>query len=281
MRFEQSRRCTTSIGWTDPRKNDGELMFPERFSEKTVAELEQVLGSYATAGQLQQRPAPRGGGVIKIEWFRDYEDAIPPPLEFRFLTADTASTAKTNSDYTVFQAWARTKTGQLLLLDLWRGRWEIPEVMNNFRAFYVKHRDGYQCQFGSQLRGAYVENKSSGTGLIQSLRREGFAILPVERSVDKYSRASDAVPFIESGNVLLPRVAHWKQEFLAEVERFTGLKSGETDDQLEGLFDAVMMVQRMPATIPAQSQQRPMPMDFNTAYRHATSGQAQTIKRWK
>ena len=76
MRFESAKRCTTDIGWEDPRTIDGELMFPERFSELQVLELEKTLGTYGTAGQLQQRPAPRGGGVIKIEWFQ-YWSVLP------------------------------------------------------------------------------------------------------------------------------------------------------------------------------------------------------------
>jgi hypothetical protein len=70
MRFDPARKCTTSIGWEDPRTEEGELMFPERFGEEQVRELETTLGSYGTAGQLQQNPAPRGGGIIKTAWFK-------------------------------------------------------------------------------------------------------------------------------------------------------------------------------------------------------------------
>ena len=34
--YEPSRHCTTAIGWSDPRKTEGELLWPERFSRKTL-----------------------------------------------------------------------------------------------------------------------------------------------------------------------------------------------------------------------------------------------------
>lgn len=68
-------------GWRgDPRTDDGQLAFPERFSARAVAELEKDMmswgGTYAVAGQLEQRPEPRGGGMVKIDWF-EIVDEIP------------------------------------------------------------------------------------------------------------------------------------------------------------------------------------------------------------
>ena len=65
----QPRMQLTPLGWTDPRKDDGELLWPEVFTESKVATLEVNLGLYAAAGQLQQRPTPRGGGTFRREWF--------------------------------------------------------------------------------------------------------------------------------------------------------------------------------------------------------------------
>jgi hypothetical protein len=48
----------TSIGFTDWRKEPGELLWPERFGRKEIDDLKVSLGSYGAAGQLQQRPSP-------------------------------------------------------------------------------------------------------------------------------------------------------------------------------------------------------------------------------
>jgi len=70
MKFERDRSFTTVIGWEDPRKEEGELLWPDRFGETEVRMLEKTLGPWAAAGQLQQRPEPKGGGVIKRDWWQ-------------------------------------------------------------------------------------------------------------------------------------------------------------------------------------------------------------------
>lgn len=249
MRFEPGNRCTTSIGWSDPRTKEGELMFPERFGEQQVAELEQTLGSYGTAGQLQQRPAPRGGGIIKEAWFRYY--TALPALEFRTIHADTAQKTGEENDFSVFQCWGRSTVGQAVLIDQVRGKWEAPELVVQARAFWHKHK----AAAGAPLRSMNVEDKVSGTGLIQTLRREGVPIIPVQRSKDKLSRGYDAAPFIESGNVLLPMDAPWLSDFLAEAAAFPG---GAHDDQLDPMFDAIANTQAAPAPKPQAAAPIPM-----------------------
>lgn len=255
MRFEPARRCTTAIGWTDPRTKEGELMFPERFPEEDVSALEKVLGSYGTAGQLQQRPAPRGGGIIKESWFRYY--TALPRLEFRTIHVDTAQKTGEENDYSVFQCWGRSTTGEAVLIDQIRGKWEAPELIVQARAFWHKHKA--DPAGGAALRSMNVEDKVSGTGLIQTLRREGVAIVPVQRNKDKLSRGYDAAPFIESGNVLLPMDAPYLSDFLAEAAAFPG---GAHDDQLDPMFDAIAAVQTAPAARPAVSTPIPVASPF-------------------
>lgn len=245
MRFEPERRCTTSIGWSDPRTVEGELMFPERFSEAQVCDLEKTLGSYGTAGQLQQRPAPRGGGIIKTAWF-GYWGSVPV-IEYRAIFADTAQKTEEKNDYSVLQCWGRSAVGQAVLLDQIRGKWEAPELLTQARAFWFKHKSGASP---APLRAMYIEDKASGTGLIQTLRREGVPIIPVQRSRDKISRGYDAAPFIESGNVLLPQDVVWLSDFLAEVENFPGAAH---DDQCDPMFDAIENIQSMPKVLEKQT----------------------------
>lgn len=236
MRFEVGR-SKHAVGAGDPRKVDGDLMFPERFPEEQVAELEKTMGSYAVAGQLQQRPSPRGGGILKPAWFVAYQEC--PPLEWRAIYADTAQKTAEQNDWSVFELWGRSVTGQAVLLDVHRGKWEAPDLLAEARKFWLKHQPGL-----IPLRAMKVEDKVSGTGLIQTLRREGVPILPIQRERDKVTRAYDAAPFIEAGNVLVPEWAHWLPGFMAEVEAFPG---GAHDDQLDPMFDAVHDVQFAPA----------------------------------
>jgi len=71
MRYESgTAKKATSIGWKDPRTTEGSLLWPSLFPEKVLKKIETALGSYGTAGQMQQRPAPAGGGILKVNHFQ-------------------------------------------------------------------------------------------------------------------------------------------------------------------------------------------------------------------
>lgn len=229
MEFDASRRKTTSIGWTDPRKADGELMFPDRFPREVVDKYKVALGEYGYAGQMQQRPSPAGGGIFKDEWWQYY--TIAPPLEYRAVYADTAQKTGQDNDYSVFQCWGRSRAGQAYLLDQVRGKWEAPELLVQARAFWAKHKAG-----AAPLRAMKVEDKVSGTGLIQTLKREGIPVIAIQRDRDKITRAHDAAPLVQSGNVFLPQFAPWLSELLGEA---SGFPNAAHDDQLDPLMDAL------------------------------------------
>lgn len=229
MRYEPGRSRHV-VGRGDPRRTDGELMFPERFSEPQVRELEKSLGSYASAGQLQQRPSPRGGGLLKTEWFRYY--SVEPKIQYRLIFADTAQKTAEQNDYTVFQCWGYSGDGKMYLLDLLRGKWEAPQLLTNARAFWNKHR----TVASSPLRQIRIEDKSSGTGLIQTLKMEGVPVKGIPRDRDKTVRATDAAPTVETGCVYLPQDAPFLVDFLSEVEAFP---NGAHDDQVDPFMDAV------------------------------------------
>lgn len=187
--------------------------------------------SYVFAGQYMQRPAPIGGGILKDAWWKYW--SVLPKLESRTIYADTALKTKEANDYSVFQCWGTTKDGGKYLIDQIRGKWEAPELLVQARAFWAKHKAMSDCGF---LRAMKVEDKASGTGLIQTLGRERIPIVAIQRNIDKVTRGLDAAPAIETGNVYLPQEAPWLSDFLAESSAFP---NGKHDDQLDPMFDAV------------------------------------------
>ena len=70
MEFEPGRMPPTSIGWTDPRTEPGELLWPAIFSEDRVRDLTRKLRPHRAAGQLQQNPTAREGELFKRSWFQ-------------------------------------------------------------------------------------------------------------------------------------------------------------------------------------------------------------------
>lgn len=232
MRYENGR-SKNAVGLPDPRSVEGELMFPERFGEKQVSELEKSLGTYASAGQLQQRPSPRGGGLFKDEWWQYYD--VAPKMQYRIIFCDTAQKTKEQNDYSVLQCWGYPGDGRAFLLDQMRGKWEAPELLTTARAFWNKHK----ADTSSPLRSINVEDKASGTGLIQTLKRENVPIKAIPRSTDKVTRAMDVAPTIEAGCVYLPRNSVWLADFLSEA---TSFPNGAFDDQLDPMMDAISEV---------------------------------------
>jgi len=83
-------------GWSgDPRTEPEELAAPERVSHEDVEEMTKQMmawgGTYSVAGQLEQRPEPRGGGMVKIDWF-EIVDEVPPGPHVRCRGWDFAGT---------------------------------------------------------------------------------------------------------------------------------------------------------------------------------------------
>lgn len=236
MEFEPNRRFYTSIGWTDPRTEEGELLDPVRFPRSVIDRDKAAMSSYAWAGQMQQRPSPKGGGLIRDEWWRYYKQL--PRLTHRMIYADTANKTKTMNDYSVFQCWGKSTDGRAYLIDMVRGKWEAPELLTQARAFWNKHKALNGTPALGRLRKMGIEDKSSGTGLIQTLRRppDNIPIEAIQRDTDKISRCMDILAEVENGNVLLPEDAPWLSDFLAESSAFP---NGANDDMLDPMFDAV------------------------------------------
>src|SRR5262249_12608634 len=99
--FEGGAKRRTSIGWTDPRTEPGELICPERFGPAQVAEAK-ARGSYHFNAQYQQRPTPAGGSILKKAWFRFYTQL--PELEQMILSLNATFKGAPDSDYVVIQA---------------------------------------------------------------------------------------------------------------------------------------------------------------------------------
>lgn len=213
--------------------DDGKALVPDLHPIDKLLETKETLGEYFWAAMYQQSPIALGGNFFKADWWRYYSGL--PRLKWRGIWADTAQKTKEHNDYSVFECWGESEDGQAVLIDLVRGKWEAPELLVKARAFWHKHKMASGEGLGA-LRAMRVEDKVSGTGLIQTLKREGVPILPIQRNTDKIVRAMDVAPLIESGNVLLPQDAPWLSDFLEEAALFP---NGAHDDQLDPMMDAL------------------------------------------
>jgi predicted phage terminase large subunit-like protein len=217
----------------------GTPLWPEKHTSEMLARMK-AANPYVYAGQYQQRPAPLGGGILKGQWFRYYKQL--PRMVYRKIFADTAQKTKEHNDYSVLQCWGKGEDGCAYLIDQIRGKWEAPELKRRTIAFWQKHID--ESQFPSHIYGALrqmvVEDKASGTGLIQDLKVSGsIPVIGVERVKDKVTRVLDIVGYVEAGRIYLPEEAPFTNDLVAECEAFTPNDTHMHDDQIDPMCDAI------------------------------------------
>lgn len=211
---------------------NGVCQIPTQYNEERIKELQ--VNNYMFSAQYQQEPIVLGGEVIKRSWFRYY------PLEnFKYkniiITADTAMKVKEHNDYSVFIVGGVTENNQLHIIDMVRGKWEAPELKKVAIEVFEKYK--YNQNTGVACSGLYIEDKASGTGLIQELKRGGVPVVGVQVHNDKLTRIEEVLSYIESGQVLLPVNENYSfnKDLLDECEAFTRDDSHIHDDICDAL----------------------------------------------
>jgi predicted phage terminase large subunit-like protein len=230
----------------DWRTEPDEPLAPERFSDSYMDTMRHTMGTYAWAGQYQQRPAPAEGMVFKPNQFKRYTRkgetltgegrTFIPARMTRFNTADFAYSTTDTSDFTVVMAWAGDPvSGDLMLLDVYRERIDI--MLDNAGAH--KH---HIRQMRERHDASYtlVEAKALASRVIEMMQREGEPVRGINKppGESKLAAAMAALPWIELGRVWLPQDAPWIDRLMHELVHFRGAKS-DTDDQIDCLTYAV------------------------------------------
>lgn len=221
----------------EPRDSDGRFSYwPYKEPLGDLLALERA-DRFVFSGQYQQRPTPLGGGIIQSAKFGRYQ--VLPELIKRSIYVDTAQKTAERNDYSVFECWGLGKSGRIYLIDMIRGKWEAPELKRQAIDFWNKHV-GWAGPHGSALTKMLVEDKASGTGLIQDIRADGgIPIEGIERHKDKLTRVMDVVSYIDSGYVYVPESAPWVSDFTRECDAFTADDTHMHDDQIDPMVDAI------------------------------------------
>lgn len=213
-------------------RKPGEILFPERMPQSFVDKAKQR-GSLVWNALYQQRPTAKGGGLIKSEWFGEYKEL--PPLKWRAVYGDTAQKTKEVNDFSVFEHWGLGVDGYMYLIDMIRGKWEADELKRRATAFW----NSCKSIKNGPLRHMAIEDKASGTGLIQSIRKDALCpVKAIQRDKDKYTRLMDTQGFIESGYIKLPSDKPFVSDFLVEMESINP-DFNTHDDQLDPMMDAI------------------------------------------
>ena len=255
MRYDPSRAAPTKLDYSDPREEDGELLFPERFPLDVVDRDEKAMGPYATAGQFQQTPEPRGGGIIKRDWWQLWGTDAYPLMDYVIASVDTAYTEKTENDLSALTVWGiysvdnvaqATKVvgrhgtlqeysmtiereyaeqhPKLMLMHAWQDRLPLHELVTKIAASCTRLKVDLLL----------IEGKASGLSVAQEIRRlygsEPWGVQIINPgSQDKMSRLYSVQHLFAEGLIFAPDRA-WADQVITQCAQFPRSKHDDLVD---------------------------------------------------
>lgn len=244
MEYEEKHphKSVTCLGFEDPRTEEGELLFPERFPAEVVERDKKALGSFAVAGQFQQRPDPRGGGIVKRLCFnKRFVSKGEDPLRV-MQSWDTASSTK----LTAARSCCLTAAEFRDRLEIWycfseRLRFaQLEQAVKDQAALF-------------KPTVILIEAKSSGISLVQDLEDDPHSQLPVKAwdpgKLDKNTRLQVETNYLEAGHVRLPADAPWVANF---IDRVCAIPTGTDRDEGDALSQLLRYRRENPVILTPQ-----------------------------
>jgi predicted phage terminase large subunit-like protein len=215
----------TPYGRRSVTRKTGDVLHAAVFNNRN---LEAGTSDYHFAAQYQQNPQPPFGFVVQRKWLTFYEQADKPQnFDLVLQSWDTASKMTELSDYSVCTTWG-IQGPYTYLLDVFRQKLEFPALKNSVLEL-ARLWDAATV---------LIEDKSSGTQLIQELRENGFSKVEAAPSLDgeKVMRLRAQTAKIQNGFVLFPRHAPWLESYVQELLSFPNSKH---DDQIDSTVFAL------------------------------------------
>lgn len=233
MEFEPDRRCSTIIGFTDPRRHAGDLLDPVRFPRATVEKLKRDMGSYAYAGQYQQRPSPRQGGLFQADKLK-IVGAVPNDIADSVRYWDKAGT-QDGGAFTAGVKMARTRSGLYVVLDVKRG--QLSAGRREALIAQTAETDGRETDIWIEQEPG-SGGKESAENTIRGLAGYTARADKVSGKGSKETRAEPYAAQVEVGNVVLLK-GPWNEAFIEEHRMFP---RGSLKDQVDAAAGAFNML---------------------------------------
>ena len=199
----------------------GEVLHPERQSRTSLEETRRLIGSMRFEAQYQQHPLPARGNILQRDWIRWYDRRPDLSVGRKVLSWDTALKGDPSCDFSVCTAWLELDNHHYLI-DVFRKQLDFPDLKK--AAIRLNNEFHPDC--------VLIEDRGSGTGLIQELKALGLTVVGAKPTDDKISRFSNVTDMFEAGQVSFPTEAPWLADLLHEL---LGFPSGRYDDQVDSI----------------------------------------------
>lgn len=227
--FAAARRVRTSIGFEDPRTQEGELLCEARWPRAEVERRKLEFGPDGYAAQDQQDPVPQGGAIYREEWLSQFYQERPELYGMQVvITGDCAFKSHDTSSYVAIQVWAY-KPPNFWLLDEIRDHLDFLGTVAAFKALHARW---------PMSTAILIEDKANGPAVINMLSKVLPGVLPIEPDGSKEARAYATQPVFAAGNVWLPdpSIAPWVFDWITEHKRFPrGTANDRVDAQTQAL----------------------------------------------
>jgi len=229
--YEKDRKCFTNIGFEDPREDEYEPLWEGLYGREALDTLKKDLVSeYAIAGQLQQRPAPRGGGMFQVDKIK-IANAINKHHIVRSVRYWDKAGTEGGGCYTAGVLMHVMSDGGFLVADVIKGQWSAGK-----REAIIKQT----AQVDGKEVTVWVEQepgsggKESAESTIKNLA--GFRVKADKVTGAKEVRAEPYANQVEIGNVSILK-AEWNRGFLSNHESFPVGKEKDDVDASAGGFN--------------------------------------------
>ena len=219
---EESYIFSTPYGQRRITRYEGETLQPSLISREKLESLRIGMLEYNFSAQFQQNPQPPFGNIVKREWLKYYTPSEKPQKFEQIIQSwDTANKETELANYSVCTTWG-LENKRLYLLDVLRRKLNFPDL----KRAVINQNQIYQPTI------ILIEDKASGTSLIQELHSDGFSKVkaaPVTDG-DKVMRLMAQTAKIEGGFMLLPTEASWLNTFVTELISFPSVKNSDQVD---------------------------------------------------
>lgn len=229
-------RVVSSLDYVDPRTTFGESLWPARLTPEVLAGYKSALTSYAYAGQFQQRPAPRDGGMFNTKKILLVDHIKETDIIHTVRYWDKAGTKGGEGAQTAGVKMAKLRSGMWGVLDVVTGRWEAGE--REAMITRTAQADGQKVRI-------YVEQEPGSGGKesaqYTTRRLAGYRIRADRPTGDKTTRAEPFSDQVYGGNVVCLRRG-WTTEYLDELKAFPRGALRDQVDASSGAFAKLRLI---------------------------------------
>ncbi len=207
-------------------REEGEVLWKERYNEKACANIKKTLGKYWYMAQCQQDPLASMSGADLGDQIKIIpESEVPPITQLRTLRIWDLAGTQDGGDWTAGLKMARHKdTGKIYLLDMQRKQYSSGKVKKLVKA--CAETDGHGVSIWMEQ-----EPGSSGKTVIKdySTLLKGYSFKGEKATGPLEVRASPMAAFAETNKLFMVE-ADWNQDLIDELNAFG--EDMEHDDQI-------------------------------------------------